>query len=304
MPRKISVEELLALAEDTAELHLDKLFGELSQLDPEDAVITSFLEVLPLRASAEDESGSVALHAACTNINNIRPDVIDVLVSYYQDGAKKGNKFGLLPIHKAAAVYNTVHSLPTVQKVVEYNVDGLLQQSKDGQTPLHIALSNPCISTYPLVELFVKLNPDCVKLVDNYGHYPLHKAASKAHKLDGAVIDLLLQSCSDIATLKDKNGWLPLHWVLSRDQPNLEAIYILVEAYPEGLFDPDYAGNLPYDKLMQRQTGTNATEAGQEARKAVLELMQITRTQMLHARPQPARVPSPTLLELDYYDSL
>ena len=42
--------------------------------------------------------------------------------------------------------------------------------------------------------------------------------------------------------------WLPLHWVLSRAEPSLEAVYLLVEAYPEGLFDPDYEGNLAYDK--------------------------------------------------------
>lgn len=41
---------------------------------------------------------------------------------------------------------------------------------------------------------------------------------------------------------------LPLHLALSRDDPNLEIVYLLVGAYPEGLFDPDYEGLLPYDK--------------------------------------------------------
>ena len=41
---------------------------------------------------------------------------------------------------------------------------------------------------------------------------------------------------------------LPLHWAVAKDQPNLEVIYQLVAAYPEGLFDPDYEGHLPYDK--------------------------------------------------------
>jgi hypothetical protein len=41
---------------------------------------------------------------------------------------------------------------------------------------------------------------------------------------------------------------LPLHLVLSRDHPNLEIVYLLVGAYPEGLFDPDYDDHLPYDK--------------------------------------------------------
>lgn len=42
--------------------------------------------------------------------------------------------------------------------------------------------------------------------------------------------------------------WLPLHWALSRDRPNAELLFLLVSAYPEGLFDPDYQDQLPYDK--------------------------------------------------------
>jgi hypothetical protein len=38
--------------------------------------------------------------------------------------------------------------------------------------------------------------------------------------------------------------------VLSRDHPNLEIVYLLVGAYPEGLFDPDYDDHLPYDKYV------------------------------------------------------
>jgi hypothetical protein len=45
---------------------------------------------------------------------------------------------------------------------------------------------------------------------------------------------------------------LPLHLVLSRDHPNLEIVYLLVGAYPEGLFDPDYDDHLPYDKYVVR----------------------------------------------------
>ena len=45
-----------------------------------------------------------------------------------------------------------------------------------------------------------------------------------------------------------QTSYLPLHWALSKDRPNLEIIYLLVGAYPEGLFDPDYEDHLPYDK--------------------------------------------------------
>jgi hypothetical protein len=41
---------------------------------------------------------------------------------------------------------------------------------------------------------------------------------------------------------------LPLHWALARDNPSLEVVYVLVGAYPEGLFDADYQGDMPYDK--------------------------------------------------------
>ena len=48
-------------------------------------------------------------------------------------------------------------------------------------------------------------------------------------------------------------------------------------------------------RLMQRHE-----EVG-DIRQAVLDVIEVTRTQMLHAHRQPPRVPSPALLELDYY---
>lgn len=47
------------------------------------------------------------------------------------------------------------------------------------------------------------------------------------------------------------NRWLPLHWALSRDRPHTEILFLLVSAYPEGLFDHDYQDQLPYDKYEQ-----------------------------------------------------
>lgn len=39
-----------------------------------------------------------------------------------------------------------------------------------------------------------------------------------------------------------------MHWVVSKDQPSLEILHTLYEAYPEAVFERDNAGLLPFDK--------------------------------------------------------
>ena len=206
MPRKLEYHEILALAGDKQSLHLDVLFSELRQVDPDEMIINTFLETLPARASTPNDSGSIALHIACSNINYMTPDLIDLLVSYYPEGIRVANKFGLMPIHKAAAAFKTIRSIRCVQSVLEYASDTAECLTKDGQTALHIALSNPCISSYQLVKVLIDTHPGAVKVSDSFGHYPLHKAASKAHKLDAGAFDLVLQACTEVAALKDLNG--------------------------------------------------------------------------------------------------
>ena len=52
---------------------------------------------------------------------------------------------------------------------------------------------------------------------------------------------------------------LPLHLAASRDAPDMNIMYTLVDAYREGVFDLDYEGNRPFDKCVCCSTIFNAS---------------------------------------------
>eukprot|EP01032_Pedospumella_encystans_P012879 gene12879-14864_t len=213
MPRKLTVQEILAAASTTDPICVGYLHDELKLYEPFEEIVCRLIECDPQRARVANESGSLALHIACGNIEN--------------------------------------KSVGSIKFVAEAYLDGLSSRTLDGQLPLHLALASPKVYSYSLVEMLVELNPAALSVPDKRGHYPLHKAASKAN-IDPAIVDYLIQHAPGVVSIKDHNGSLPLHWAVAKDQPSLEVIYQLVAAYPEGLFDPDYEGHLPYDKLMHR----------------------------------------------------
>jgi ankyrin repeat protein len=267
---------------------LARLYSELKMYEPDDALIAELLSRDPSLAAERDGSDSTVLHAACANIENLPTRVFKLLLSAHPEAVKHANRFGLLPIHRAATSYCTEAALPTIQLLLDLYPKSLACKTRDGALPLHMSLSYPKITSYKLVEMLVDARPASVGEADRYGRYPLHRAASKVH-VDPGIVSLLLDRAPQIAFLKDNNGWLPLHWALSKDCPSLEVFYLLVGVYAEGLYDPDPEGRTPYDKVMARK------QLQEEAKGEILAVMEMAREQILSKKPKPQRVPSPIL---------
>lgn len=205
MPRKLTVEELLRIANTPDPKCVEYLHDELKLLEPNEAVVRGFLEYDPTRASAVNDCGSTALHIACGNIENLTVEILSCLIQCAQNALTIPNMYGMLPIHKAVGAYNTKKSLPNIRFVAESNLECLMCRTKDGQLPLHIAFVAPKLYTISLVSILVELQPKALRVADKYGHYPLHKAASKS-KIDPGVVGLLTECAPEIASLKDTNG--------------------------------------------------------------------------------------------------
>lgn len=206
MPRHKSIDELLALAKGADVTQVDHLHLELQQLEPNELVITAFLEAQPAHAQQENENGLLALHLACGNIDNIPSDIMEYLLDIYPDSVRKATRHGILPIHKACAAFSSSRAIKNIISLIDQHEESLLCPNRDGQLPIHIAVSNPKTNSPLLVQLLVDRCPQSLKVADRYGHFPLHKAAAKAHKTNGSVIDILLKGGAGIAMLQDHNG--------------------------------------------------------------------------------------------------
>lgn len=222
MPRKLSIDELLVAARTPDSKCVQYLHDELKLLEPNEEVVRRLVEFDPSRATTANESGSIALHIACGNIENLSIEILSCLIQCAQDALLTPNVYGMLPIHKAVGAFCTKKSLPNIKFVAESNLESLTCRTKDGQIPLHFAFVAPKLYTISLVSLLLHLQPKALRLADKYGHYPLHKAASKS-KIDPGVVGLLTEYAPEVASQKDANGYV--HYCIY--QYLLTTIYML-----------------------------------------------------------------------------
>ena len=205
MPRKLSIKAILDAAVSNDPNCVQYLHDELMLYEPFEEIVCRLVEGDPTRARATNESGSMALHIACSNIENVTTEILNFLIEQAGETLGMANKFGLLPIHKAVSSFCSKKSLSNINFIAEANLEGLLCRTLDGQLPLHLALANPKVYSFSLVEMLIALSPTAVNVPDKRGHYPLHKAASKAH-IDSGIVGLLLDKAPQVASIKDHNG--------------------------------------------------------------------------------------------------
>lgn len=206
MPRKLSVQEILAAASTTDPVCVEYLHDELKLYEPFEEIVCRLIECDPQRARVANESGSLALHVACGNIENVSIETLNFIIEHARETLAISNKFGLLPIHKAVTAFCTQKSVGSIKFVAEAYLDGLSSRTLDGQLPLHLALASPKVYSYSLVEMLVELNHSALNIPDKRGHYPLHKAASKAN-IDPAIVDFLIEQAPGVVSIKDHNGY-------------------------------------------------------------------------------------------------
>lgn len=83
------------------------------------------------------------------------------------------------------------------------------------------------------------------KAPDLLGNLPLHQAF--ARNPDTAKIKELLREYSHGASIPNQFGRLPLHYAVDRSKVNVDAIKLLLSAYPAGANTPAADGVTPYD---------------------------------------------------------
>lgn len=205
MPRKLTVEQLQAAVKaDDPDCYL-YLHEELKLLEPSEEIVRLLVHGAEERVLAANDSGSIALHIACGNIEHISPEILAYLIETCKESLAVANKFGLYPIHKAVAAFTTKNSLPNIRTVAEAYPAALMMRTRDGQVPLHSALHSPKLYSVALVELLVELQPLAAGVADAYGQYPLHKAASKP-RVDPGILTVLLEAATSVVSLKDMHG--------------------------------------------------------------------------------------------------
>lgn len=208
MPKRYSDEEILRnlpLAESSPLNWLDVLHCELKAAEPSDHIVERLVSMDTDLLNVTNEQGSVALHVACSNIQFVSFSTLRFIIEKSPQALKMANSLGFLPIHKAVGNYKNDKCLKAIKYIAEQYPSGLASRTKDGQTPLHIAVSTANLFSVALIEMLVDLYPDALMSQDNYGQFPLHRAASKP-KIDPGIVHLLLERAPDIAPLKDKNG--------------------------------------------------------------------------------------------------
>ena len=205
MPRKATIEAILDSSSSADPKCVEYLHDELKLYEPFEEVVCRLVENDPSRAKVANDSGSMALHIACGNIENVTTEMLSFLTEHAGETLAIPNKFGLLPIHKAVTAFCTEKSLRNIRFIAEASLQGLSCRTLDGQLPLHLALVSPKVYSYSLVEMLIDLYPPAARVADKRGHYPLHKAASKAH-IDSGIVGLLIESAPDLVCVKDHNG--------------------------------------------------------------------------------------------------
>ena len=255
--RRVSVAEMMELARSPDPPGRLLLNEELSRAKPDRKVVAELLKHFPERARQENDSGSLPLHVAASNLHSIETSVLQLVLEANPNAPRHANAFGLLPIHKAVCAPKIKSTPPQtwhLQLLIDAYPQSLLTVNRENATPLHLILANVPKPQSELIEYILLREPMAAAKADIYGHYPLHKLCGKAPSEE--IIDCLttvIDAYPEAAKLQDIEGRTPLHWVCSvRDKPDLEMLGEVVDAYPEAVDVEDKAGFKPLDRLMNR----------------------------------------------------
>jgi ankyrin repeat protein len=106
-----------------------------------------------------------------------------------------------------------------------------VREDDRGATPLHIACwTNPPLS---VVEALIQAFPGAIQDQDVHGDTPLHVALTNP-ETNPDVIQALLEACPSAASIPNKEGLYPLHKAC-RYGATEQVVNALLEAYPEAL---------------------------------------------------------------------
>ncbi len=242
------VEELIAEAKLPDSVGEFKLHTELRWYAPSLEIVRACVNAYPNRISDLNENGMTALHVYSMNLVN--EDILKYLIQQYPEALKLPNKFGFLPIHKAAMCKHCDGD--TLKALIDANPAGLLVKNREGSTPLHLAIAGrqPQLQT---VGMLLRTQPKAAKVKDRHGRVPMHLLAAgyvppESEKADRMrIFDLLLEAFPDACKIADIDGNLPLHYQAMKDKPSNEILNLLLFANAEACTVRNNKGYDPRD---------------------------------------------------------
>ena len=127
--------------------------------------------------------------------------------------------------------------------------------SKSNLLPIHLALWKD--APFHVIKGLVLAYPESLDTKDQYGRVPLHIAVSE--KCSSQVIEFILNTDPQATRVVDKNGELPLHLAMMNCsltsnsgsdydemlQKQFSTIKLLVDAYPQGVYEANMDGLTP-----------------------------------------------------------
>ena len=253
--------------------------SEFTRDDVDVEVFEFMLEVHPDGAKNKDKYGNLPLHSAIECDSSLSLILVRNLILVYPESLLIQNNNGDSPLHVAAAAYEG--GVEMFKVLIESYSKGVTMQNNNGYLPLHVAVINDkctevikllldeyrgsskvtdengelplhtackCGSSQEIIRILLTAYAKGAKVTNEDGRLPLHLACKHENNIE--VIKMLLNEYPGGAKVNDNQGWLPLHIVCAwRTELNLHALNLLVEFYPEGIFQKNIDGDDPSNLL-------------------------------------------------------
>ncbi|KAF0714917.1 hypothetical protein AaE_011462 [Aphanomyces astaci] len=209
-----------------------------------------------------DEMGRTPLHWLCMN-PTVCARGIEVLVLGFPVSAAMCDKESSLPIHYLSC--NPSQTIDMTLKLQHYETFAL--RNREGRTPLHCLLARHS-TDFELCATLLSLAPEAISIADNMGRHILHWACAGKKSLDMQLLQLVLTLDPTAASRSDMKGQLPLHVLVSNQLVTVDAIQLLLPAYPQAVDVIDAVGS-----LLSRLLSSVLTQFCQQSGQSPLHLL-------------------------------
>jgi len=149
----------------------------------------------------------------------------------------------------------------------------LLVQNKEGDTPLHLAVSSSSSMAHVVDCLIDKPDAEACLMQDCSGATPLHAAIGNHVCLE--VLNTIFAPAPEASRIIDHHGLLPLHYVAAFCHTPISFVKQLLEAYPNGISMRTADGDTPLHLAISNAKNEDEEEAGESDRQLTIETIQL-----------------------------
>lgn len=243
---QISAVSSLSSMDSLPDLHEDLATASWSALHSNLAHLATNSELILPALTATDSDYCTPLHVA---VWKAPPSLAILLISLLRNASAElssglllsRDSTGNTALHFCAG-NGTGDSYSVMDALIKAAPRALTFQNAEGDTPLHLAASNPT-SSVDCISLLLEAYPEATLLQDCSGATPLHAAI--ANKASGAVIQKLLSVAPKMASVVDNDGLLPLHYVGAFLHTDIDSVKKIITIYPSAVIDQSKEGDVP-----------------------------------------------------------